>query len=102
MPRTKYSSYSPYNVTAQTSWYLDLYVNREIPALDTDRLLTVDRKYHRKPYLLSFDLYGTSRLWWVFAVRNPNDIKDPIYDLVEGLQIYVPERDSLLSLLNVQ
>lgn len=100
MTTKKYSSLSPYFETPQTSWYLDFYEAREIPELDTDRRLTLDPKYEKKPHLLSYDLYGTSRLWWVFAVRNPNVIKDPIFDFVEGIEIFVPERNTLLGLLN--
>jgi len=41
--------------------------------------------------MLAFDLYSNSNLWWVFAQRNPNTLKDPYFDFVTGLGIYIPK-----------
>ena len=97
----KYSSSSPYYRTPQNSWSLDLYTHREIPEKSNDVLLTLDQIYDKKPHLLAYDLYGDTRLWWVFAVRNPDVIKDPVFDFVAGIQIYVTDKAVLKSLLNV-
>jgi hypothetical protein len=35
----------------------------------------------------------------VFAIRNPSVIKDPIYDLVSGIKIYIPQKQKLLAVL---
>jgi hypothetical protein len=52
-----------------------------------------------RPDLLANDLYQNSELWWVFAVRNPDVIKDPVYDFVPGQQIYIPQLPFLKSTL---
>lgn len=48
-----------------------------------------------RPDLLSFDLYGDVSYWWVFAVRNKDLIKDPVYDLVPGRTIYLPTLETI-------
>ena len=53
------------------------------------------------PDLLAFDLYGDSSLWWVFAIRNPNAIQDPIYDFQPGVIIYVPQKQNLTTALGL-
>lgn len=100
MTTTKYSNTSPYYETGQTSWYLGVMTPRNIPALDSDQLITIKGAYVMRPDILSYQLYQTTRLWWVFSMRNPNIIKDPIYDFVEGIQIYITDRDALLGILN--
>ena len=101
MTTTKYNNTSPYFLTPQTSWSLDIYVPRSVPKLDTDKKLILDKIYQHKPHLLAYDLYGDPRLWWVFIVRNKDVITDPIYDFVQGIEIYVTDKTALLSLLNV-
>lgn len=98
---TRYNKTSPYSETPQTSWSLDLWQGITIPAFDNDKILTVPVTYQHKPHLLAYDLYGDSRLWWVFSVRNPDTIKDPIYDLVGGIEIAITQKETLLGLLNV-
>jgi hypothetical protein len=39
---------------------------------------------------LAFDLYDDVNLWWVFAVRNKDIIKDPIFDMYAGQKIRIP------------
>jgi len=101
MTKVPYNTTSPYYLTPQTSWSLDIWSPRLIPKMDTDAPFVVTQIYNNKPDLLAYDLYGTTRLWWVFAVRNPNLINDPIYDLVTGLEIMVPQPASLKSLLGI-
>jgi hypothetical protein len=51
--------------------------------------------------MLAYDLYGDSGLWWVFAVRNPNVIKDPVFGFIAGLAIYIPQKTTLVSDLGI-
>ncbi len=95
----KYSSYSPYAETTVRSDYLDLYQKRDIPALDNDITYTIQPQYTYRPDLLSYDLYGTSKLWWVFAVRNIDTIKDPVFDFVAGTTIRLPQKTTLDTVL---
>jgi Base plate wedge protein 53 len=82
---------SQYLQTPINAWYLDIWVPREIPASDTDTLMTITAKYEERPDLLSYDLYGTPRLWWIIALRNKDVLIDPIADFLPGVQIYLPK-----------
>jgi hypothetical protein len=81
---------SQYLLTPITDWYLDIAVLRSVPSSDFDQIITIPPEYDQRPDLLSQAEYGTPRLWWVFAMRNPDLIEDPINDFVAGLDIYVP------------
>ena len=83
----KYSQTSPYYETSEVGNYLDIFTPRTITAEDDDQSYTIERTYAYRPDLLAFDLYGTPRLWWVFAQRNPDQIEDPIYDFKPGVTI---------------
>jgi hypothetical protein len=85
-----YKPTSPYAITPQTSFYLGYLAYRAIIPSEDDVLITIDQKYQNRPDLLSQTLYNTTDYWWVFMIRNPDIIQDPIYDLVAGTQLYVP------------
>lgn len=55
---------------------------------------TITPKYENRPDVLAHDLYGNSKLWWVFAQFNPDTLNDPIIDFVSGLKIKIPTRFS--------
>lgn len=95
MPLVNYNKSSPYYNTPQNSWYLELWNAPEISTSNTNGVFTVSDRYTHRPDLLSYDAYGTPKLWWVFALANPNQIRDPIYDLVAGMEITIPSKDSL-------
>ena len=101
MSRVLYDTTSPYYLTPQNSRALDIWTPREISSYDTDKQLVIDNLYQFKPDLLAYDMYGSSRLWWVFAIRNKDLLIDPIYDFVGGLKIWVTDADTLKSVLNV-
>lgn len=91
-----YSKSSPwFNTKVVTGPYLDLLSIRPIPAEDDDHLYTIEPQYAFRPDLLSYDLYDTPKLWWVFAQRNIDVIKDPIFDMVPGTKIYLPKASRL-------
>lgn len=91
-----YPPTSPYYVTELVSKkYLDIMSNRVIPALGSDVYWTIIPVYEYRPDTLAYDLYSDPRLWWVFAQRNPNKLKDPYFDFVTGLQIYLPKMETL-------
>jgi hypothetical protein len=96
-----YSTLSPYYITSQAFGYLDVINWRAIPAETDDILFTVTKTYEHRPDLLSYDLYQDVGLWWVFAVRNPTIIQDPIFDMVAGVQIYIPKLSSLKLTLGI-
>jgi hypothetical protein len=81
---------SQYLLTPIRNWYLDLWIPRSIPKNDFDKIIVIPPAYDRRPDLLSQAEYSTPGLWWVFAMRNPDLMNDPIEDFVAGLEIYVP------------
>jgi alpha-L-fucosidase len=97
----KYSSTSPYFNTSENKISLDFLNPRTITADQDDISYTIDRIYAYRPDLLAYDLYGTPRLWWVFAQRNPNVIEDPIYDFTIGKTIQLPKMSNLKNDLGV-
>lgn len=98
----KYSSNSPWNDTRiKNGQYLDTLKIRPIPAESDDILYTIEVQYTHRPDLLAYDLYGDNHLWWVFAQRNINTLKDPVYDFEAGTQIYLPKGGNLKRLLGI-
>lgn len=98
MNQIKYDGRSPYSQTIQTTkyiQYLDFWNPINISPSSEDKIFNLDPKYSNRPDLLSYDLYGSPQYWWVFAVRNPDVIKDPIYDFIPGITIYVPSSNSV-------
>jgi len=97
----RYSSTSPYFTTSEFPEYLDVLSPREITSELDDQSYTIERTYAYRPDLLAYDLYGTPRLWWVFAQRNPNEIEDPIYDFKPGVTIQLPKPANISKDLGV-
>jgi hypothetical protein len=81
---------SQYKLTPIRDWYLDLWIPRSVPKSDFDKILIIPPAFNQRPDLLSNQEYGTPSLWWVFAIRNPDLIIDPINDFLSGLEIYIP------------
>jgi hypothetical protein len=97
-----YSKSSPYyNTTVYNNQFLDIMVNRPIPLDSSDQYWTITQTYHMRPDMLAYDLYNDSRLWWVFAQRNNNRIKDPLFDFVAGTGIYIPQLTTLKQVLGL-
>ena len=97
----KYSPTSPYFETPQNEINLEQFVPRPITAEDDDQVYVIERTYAYRPDLLAFDLYGTPRLWWVFAQRNPDAIEDPIYDFKPGVTVQLPKKGNISRDLGV-
>ena len=89
---TIYPASSPYYFTNNVNGsYLDIMSNRPIPKQPSDIFWEIQLVYQYRPDLLAYDLYSDSRLWWVFAQRNPNTLKDPYFDFIAGVSIYIPK-----------
>ena len=97
--QVQYSKKSAYGLTQVNDYYLDLMVDRSIPKLDSDVEFTITQTYNMRPDLLAFDLYEDSELWWVFAQRNPDVLKNPLIDFSVGTVIYIPTIATLRSTL---
>ena len=85
-----YSKSSPYSGTQTWGQFLDVWAGKTIPADVTDAVYQIDSPYNHRPDLLAYDLYKNSNLWWVFAVRNPDILVDPLMSFRTGVVIYVP------------
>ncbi len=96
-----YGKTSPYYDTNLNGSYLDLLKLRDIPAQSDDILFTVTQQYANRPDLLAYDLYNDVNLWWVFAVRNKDLIKDPVFDMIAGQKIYLPKLSTINSVLGI-
>jgi hypothetical protein len=96
-----YSNTSPYFNTEENNISLDFLTPRTITAELDDISYTIDRIYAHRPDLLAYDLYGSPRLWWVFAQRNPDVIEDPIYDFSPGKTIQLPKLTNLKNDLGI-
>lgn len=91
-----YNQSSPYYTTEiVANDFLDIMENRSITSKMTDTYWEITATYNMRPDLLAYDLYNDSKLWWVFAQRNPNTLKDPLFDFVAGTSIYLPELTTL-------
>ena len=96
-----YNRLSPYYNTKQNSFYLELLTIRPVPAEADDFKYVIETQYKHRPDLLAYDLYGTPKLWWVFAQRNMSVIRDPIYDFAPGIAIYCPKKSNLEKYIGV-
>lgn len=97
----KYSKHSPYFLTKFHGTFLDVLNFRTITQSPTDAEYLIDSFYKYRPDLLAYDLYDNAGLWWVFAVRNPNVLLDPVFDFVPGKIIFIPKKDDLVAQLGI-
>lgn len=96
----RYDSNSPWGKTRiENGQYLGILKIRPVPAESDDIVYEIEPQYTYRPDLLAFDLYGNHKLWWVFAQRNMNVLKDPIYDFQAGTEIYLPKGSKLKDIL---
>jgi len=99
---TTYPATSPYYATDIVNGkFLDVMIDRPILKQESDIYWKITTVYEYRPDLLAYDLYSDSRLWWVFASRNPNRLKDPLFDFVTGVGIYLPKADLLKQILGL-
>ena len=100
---TEYRPDSNYRITPiVNNKYLDIYTSPIINTSDFETTnIIIENKFNNRPDLLAYNLYGNSKLWWVFAMRNPNIIKDPIFDLYTGQIIMVSSPQRIKTLLDL-
>jgi hypothetical protein len=98
---SNYSKSSPYYGTPKWGQFLDIWSGKTIPADVTDAHYQIDSAYNLRPDMLAYDLYQDSNLWWVFAVRNPDVLIDPLLNFKTGTIIYVPSKSTLKTALGV-
>jgi len=94
-----YKDSSPWKFTRVEPNYLGYYNHITIEPYDDDLSYTILPQYNYRPDLLAYDIYGDAKLWWVFASRNMDRLKDPIFDFRSGLEIRLPKKSTLNALL---
>jgi hypothetical protein len=96
-----YNNKSPWYRTKKFPGYLGYLNARSISAEPDDYLYSIEPQYNYRPDLLAYDLYGSTKLWWVFMQRNMDVIRDPLFDFKVGTQIYIPKKSSLFEVLGI-
>lgn len=96
-----YSSTSPYYKTGEWGQFLDIWNGITIPSDVGDALYEIDPPYNLRPDLLAYDIYQDSNLWWVFAVRNPDVLVNPVFDFVAPNIIYIPTKAIIQQALGI-
>jgi len=96
-----YNKTSPYSKTQTYGFFLDVANLPAIPYNTTDVQYRINGIYGNRPDLLAYDLYGDAALWWVFAMRNPNTIQDPVFDFLPGATIYIPTKETVTAALGL-
>jgi len=96
-----YSTNSFYYGTQNWGSFLDIWAGKTIPHADDDAIYQIDPVYNLRPDMLAYDMYQDTNLWWVFAVRNPDVLLDPLMDFRSGLIIYVPSINTVKTYLGL-
>ena len=97
-----YGNSSAYAKTKfKNNQFLDILTIRPVPENFDDVRYEIEPQYAYRPDLLAYDLYGDRNLWWIFAQRNMDIIKDPVYDMEPGVEIFIPQGESLFRVLGL-
>ncbi len=75
--------------------FLDLNTLPKIVQSNGDAVYTIEPDYDERPDVLADKLYGSSELWWVFALRNPDILVDPLEDFTSGKEIFIPSTSAI-------
>lgn len=94
----RYSTFSPYSKVKQT-WYLGYNLPRRMFPADSDTIYTIPLEYDEQPWRLAKELFGNERLYYIFALLNPNILIDPIYDFKANVDIRVPSQSRVKDYL---
>lgn len=90
----RYNGDSFYSRTQIRGRFLDIWNPIEFGVNTNDQVYVIPTKYRFRPDLAANELYGNPNFWYIFALRNKDVLIDPIYDFVDGLEIFIPSRDS--------
>jgi hypothetical protein len=96
-----YNTTSPYHGTPTWGPYLDIWKGATISPNISDALYQIDSAYNLRPDMLAYDMYKDTNLWWVFAVRNPDVLVQPLLGFRTGVIIYVPALSTLKTSLGI-
>lgn len=91
----EYSKNSPYSKTQMYGDYLDILTPRTVIHDQTDESYTIEEKYNQRPDMLAYARFGSAKLWWVFSMRNKDQLVDPIQDFRAGVTIRIPKIENV-------
>ena len=91
----KYKQNSVYASTPMTSRYLDIFNPPDVSEQGDERTVALQQRHNFRPDILSNELYGSPRLWWVFTFFNRDILRDPLWDFKAGTSIKVPSQDNV-------
>ena len=94
-----YDTSSVYALTPMNSNLLGLWEAPEVTPTGNEVTVTIERHMRYRPDLLSYSLYGSPKLWWIFKMLNPDKLNDPIWDFKEGTQIIAPKKSDINAYL---
>ena len=77
--------------------FLDINSLPKIPVDAFEIDYKIKEAHNGRPDILAMELYGSPRLWWVFALKNPDIIKDPLNDFKPGVVIKTPSPETVKS-----
>ena len=90
-----YKPNSIYALTPMDSGKLGIWEVPEVIITGNETTTTISRHHRNRPDLLSNELYGSPRLWWVFTFFNRDILRDPVWDFKAGTSIKVPSQDNV-------
>ena len=99
--KKEYHETSPYFNTELYGKYLDVLEARTFTFRADDVDYQIESGYAFSPQKLAYALYGDTRLWWEFSVRNPNTLVNPLLDFQAGVWIKVPYKQTLIDDLGI-
>tara|TARA_A200000159_G_C7226819_1_gene298489 strand:- start:49 stop:351 length:303 start_codon:yes stop_codon:yes gene_type:complete len=98
MPKYKADSFLR-NAEYRDDQFMDINVNMpRIGKSINDETFTITAEYEERPDKLAHVLYEKTTLWWVFAARNPDILKDPLGDFTAGTTIKLPAMSSIRNI----
>lgn len=80
--------------------FLDINILPRVAPTFNDEEYVIESEYDQRPDLLAWRLYNSPNLFWVFAMRNPDILLDPIRDFTSGTSIILPSAGVVRSLEN--
>jgi len=99
---TNYKNTSMFKNVPQRSFYVEYLDSSNAIVISpdvNDITIIISHTHNLRPDLLSNEIYGTPDLWWIFTLRNPDSLLDPIYDFTTGKEIKIPTSERAFGFL---
>jgi len=85
--------------TGSFGGFLDINTLPKLPEDPFEVDYKIKESENGRPDLLATQLYGSPRLWWVFAIKNPDIIQDPLEDFKTGVVIKLPSPEIVKTIV---